>query len=128
MSRAIKFRAWVKNDNEMVYPRSFEIVKVYDNSNEYVYKFDYNTYIKAEFIMQYTGLKDKNGVEIYEGDKVIAAKDGYKTVIGYIIWDDMGADYNIEDNLNIVLCGFGVEEMEYEVIGNIYENPDLIKL
>lgn len=72
-------------------------------------------------LMQYTGLKDKNGKEIYEGD--IIAFPTYKTVIE---WSDKHAAYKpwceyMEGHDNI-------EEGEpIEVIGNIYENPELLK-
>lgn len=77
-------------------------------------------------LMQYTGLKDKNGVEIYEGDIVVARQEGYFTVTGVITWDDEGADYEIQDEGNC-MRGFGITDAIYEVIGNIYENKELLK-
>lgn len=68
--------------------------------------------------MQYTGLKDKNGVEIYEGDIV---KGNYLRGIGEIKWNDKFCKFDISHRMNISPSD------EFEVIGNIYENPELLE-
>jgi len=112
--REIKFRAWDKEIKKMRLPERMK----------HAISLNFNTGIveignggDVEFL-QYTGLKDKNGKEIYEGDIL----DG-----GYVVeWETM------EDNE----MGFGVGigfnvhpdiVEDSEVIGNIYENPKLIK-
>ncbi|QHZ59878.1 YopX-like protein [Alteromonas phage vB_AmeM_PT11-V22] len=63
-------------------------------------------------VMQYTGLKDKNGVELYEGDL-------------YLHWGDIvRADYHsvIYDNMQYTLL-----DGDFEIIGNTYENPELLE-
>lgn len=80
---------------------------------------------KERFIlMQYTGLKDKNGKEIYEGDilKVDWKDNRYKSVIGMVEWDNENAAYRFA-------AGSPSEvSWSHEIIGNIYENPELLKL
>jgi hypothetical protein len=64
-------------------------------------------------IMQFTGLKDKNGKEIYEGDIITERK--YQAVVE---WDEKSLQFN---------CHGMLDGKNYEVIGNIYENPELLE-
>ena len=75
-------------------------------------------------VMQYTGLKDKNGVEIYEGDIVFHSMTrGYeKLAIGVIEWDDYRAQWRHSRYSEECLSGW-----KLEVIGNRYENPELLE-
>lgn len=85
-------------------------------------------------LMQYTGLKDKNGIEIYEGDilkypYVRSSSVNYTIEIGAIEWSDEYCGFIIDEVQNIGgFCGIESKHMnELEVIGNIYENPELFK-
>lgn len=138
----IKFRAWDKEKNKMIYsdetyPRSvykfdFEILKDYKFTlNKMTDRFnvvdeegdDYyiETYSPVDAdTMQYTGLKDKNGKEIYEGDILLCCDLEINGTVFFnegcfrVQWENC-----IED-----LC----ENCDvYEVIGNIHENPELMK-
>ncbi len=125
MKREIKFRAWITetvddNDNpvfEMIYPDRLAIL-------EYGLLSDQLRSTDNCILMQYTGLKDINGKEIYEGDivKTITSKE---MVIG---WSDRFASFTIEKINWAFVHYFGelMEANECEVIGNIHENPELI--
>lgn len=73
----------------------------------------------------YTGLHDKNGVKIFEGDIVRNCKDGRKYKIVFLT--DLGK-YSFEDCDGFCLCGFErIFNYYVEVIGNIYDNPELLE-
>lgn len=79
-------------------------------------------------IMQYTGLKDKNGVEIWEGDRVRTwienhIPGGMETDIGWIVWDKCKGAWRVQSYTWWV----GLDQAIFEVIGNIYENRELTK-
>lgn len=69
-------------------------------------------------LMQYTGLKDKNSKEIYEGDKV-SDENG---IIGIVLWNESEAQFVVEYEEELMNLW-----AECEVVGNIYENPELLK-
>ena len=106
--RDIKFRAWNKRRKEMIF---FDL---------YEHQYEYWDYIK-ETAMQYTGLKDKNGKEIYEGDVIHRHLNVYFAVR----WsNDTWEAYPKYDNQGLYLSAS--QFIECEVIGNIHENPDLL--
>ena len=75
-------------------------------------------------LMQFTGLLDKNGKEIYEGD-ILKFYFGSKWERDQVQYDDKYAHYSLKES-NITLNFFIENEDTLEVIGNIYENPELI--
>ena len=110
MKQIIKFRAW-ENNNRMRYESDFW--QRCDLGN-YLHSIGVFKDVK---IMQFTGLTDKNGKEIYEGD--IFHKGS-----GRVVWK--------EGSCQFVLEGKDWENplklyTDHEIIGNIYENPELIK-
>lgn len=88
---------------------------------------EYDTFELSKVnLMQYTGLKDKNGKEIYEGDVV---KDYYCEYVDdkYTVGFSDGLFYplvQVEQGYN---CIDKYDKNRFEVIGNIYENPELLK-
>lgn len=123
MSRKIKFRAWV-NDHWTDFIPVAKTLGIYSES---VIDVDGYTYEKENpfIVEQYTGLKDKTGKEIYEGDIVKNIEGVNETAV--CVWDESNAEFDFRgkdgkytrDNVKSWL------EM-YEVIGNIHENPELL--
>ena len=112
--REIKFRAWDNELNEVFYSK----IEQYDDSLSFRFK-HFET--DEPIYMQYTGLKDKNGKEIYEGDIVIV---GQKETPAEVIFEN-GCFYTPAGISRYRLGGWNKESLE--VIGNIYENPELLE-
>ena len=77
-------------------------------------------------VMQYTGLKDKNGKEIYEGDLI--SENGGEPL--EVIWQFHSVRWLMQSTLigrTYREMAYDYAQMNYEVIGNIYENPKLLK-
>lgn len=119
--REIKFRAW--DGVDIIYEVSIDNGNWYKTKNGKRSEF-YS--VKDYPLMQYTGLKDKNGKEIYEEDIVENdfGKGSYVSgkVSGTVIWNEEEAKFDIDSCL-LDECLF---RGNIEVIGNIYENKKLI--
>ena len=120
--REIKFRWWSLKDKLML---NDPLIKIKDamSLNDCIISAQKEAYI----LLQYTGLKDINGIDIYEGDLVkyeslITASDN--PYIAIIFWDVEASCWAIiaSDNRLYLLLDF-----DLEVIGNIYENPELME-
>lgn len=111
MNRDIKFRAWDEVSEKML------------NWNEFLDTNMKNTFIAPEstglILMQYTGLHDKNGKEIYEGDIV-----KYENMTGKIMF--FNGSFILSDLEETEEWELGVINEDIEVIGNIYDNPELL--
>ena len=77
--------------------------------------------IKDNNVMQYTGLKDKNGVLIFEGDIVTTP---YRDTNGYIYYS--APTCGLKDKTGVCVDFTWEDFNEFEVIGNIYENKELL--
>lgn len=120
MQREFKFRAWIKSNERMEYCIGVNPFYVTDCDR-------LNWKYEEVELMQYSGIKDKNEKEIYEGDIVKwKFKRCWKTEvhISQVIWDDFYSSYKLTlrgDNAKMR------KDIEYEIIGNIYKNPDLLE-
>ncbi|MFH5827319.1 YopX family protein [Clostridium perfringens] len=138
MSRELKFRVWDKTSDSMLYQDDFERVEL-DTKNKMVtliaeeesdkshYVLDYEDGIEAE-ILQYTGLKDKNGKEIYEGDILINTNKsklnlGIENQKYLIVYRALG--FGLKPLFKGMALKFNYTDLE--LIGNIYENPELLE-
>lgn len=81
--------------------------------------------IDEDTLGQYTGLHDKNGKEIYEGDTVKALINGI-WYIGQVIYEHSGFTIDVTNNKQLEFGRRGIIERFTEVIGNIYENKNLL--
>lgn len=132
MSREIKFRAWDKDAKQWV-----DDVLLTCNK----YAFIFQNHYKCEFVgedrdielSQYIGLKDKNGKEIYEGD-IIKSHGSHPLEVYWmglawgVRWKDLCNDEEsiiCDDGGDMEMDENGLKHME--VIGNIYENQELLK-
>ena len=118
--REIKFRGFFKDDKEMFNFKHLNLDNFYKSNN-------------VE-LMQYTGLKDKNGVEIYEGD-IIKDSSGMLMIVE---WDSRVCTsmfiFKVINTIGHIKAGRIVnthvwitsDDNDIEVIGNIYENPELL--
>lgn len=107
MKREIKFRAWDNVNKNMELN-----IHHLDLLNEFLSKEKYD-------VMQFTGLLDKNGNKIYEGDIF-----NYGGIIGQVVFNS--GCFNFFNGKNITMCMRDHESNQFEIIGNIHQNPDLL--
>lgn len=123
--KELKIKAWLKKEKKMVsiigIDFNYEYIRYTEDDN--LFNENYKT---AEFknieLLQFTGLKDNGGQELYEAD-VIKFNDGIDDIYGLISYDDEDGTYRVSyENITEHLSE---REGDFEIVGNIFENPDL---
>lgn len=125
-----RFRAWLKKDKEMI-----EVDEIHFYNGEFDFIGDAITWMCKSndcVLMQSTGLTDKNGKEIFEGDIVKVTDDDERTNfpdggIGTICGLDEIFMWYIDGQVHNGLFDIS-QEYYIEVIGNIYENPEMLEV
>lgn len=122
--REIKFRVWDTYNKEMLELKELN----YEYGEPAIRTTMYSNYFGPSdmILMQYVGLKDKNGKEIYEGDIVQILGGEYEQ--GFYEWDEKVQIKDlIYDGFNLMMTISQIGNQAIEIIGNIYENPELLK-
>lgn len=135
MNRDIKFRLWSKIGKKFIETDNPDLDFVINN-NGYLYSIEYcygETCILPQMdteVLQFTGLKDRNGKEIYEGDilKYNFPYDGRLKHVSSVKFLETEASFGIKDRYENEIPLYRIAANNYfEVIGNIYENEELLK-
>lgn len=131
--REIKFRAWVKSYESMIellptfgkydFEDGFVASFVVDGYSEFGAHEKYDVQKNDLILMQYTGLKDKNGKEIWECD--VVRNEAWNPEL-FVVKFERGEFYLDSEEVKPYQTSIHYVE-SFEVIGNIYENPELSK-
>ena len=120
--REIKFRAWDKEEQEMLDWDKFfnlDIAQVFESKGSW-----------GVYPMQYTGAKDLNNTEIYEDDIIVWAEEtnhGISLFKAVVVWSEDSLEYIALNELGWSMCLYEIIEKNGYIVGNVHENSGLLK-
>lgn len=128
--REIKFRGFNNFNNGWIYGSLVEIYEDCHILKEGKTFFDRHTKVDKESIGQYTGLKDKDGKEIYEGDILKYKRNDISEENFKLYWNEEESAFYLQNILypnddDIAVKYYRIEN--FEIIGNIFENKELLE-
>lgn len=138
--REIKFRAWLQEERRMMV-EIMEISFAFEGNGEFrpdqvsglvgegqEKYITYGAHYSSDIILlQFTGLQDKNGKDTYEGDIVRYDSQHKKGWVTQVIFDESGSWYPFNDPYHTEDEQGDWFTSEFEIIGNLHENPELLK-
>jgi uncharacterized phage protein (TIGR01671 family) len=117
MNRVIEFRVWDEGYKQMYYAKNgYAPVSYFGLSNSDLVA---STMANKHHLMQFSGLHDKNGKKIFERD-ILKDKNGIVSIVEY-----RNCEFVKNDRISVPPLFASSGYLQIEVIGNLYENPDL---
>ena len=129
-NRELKFRAWDNLKKEWLKRKVYHFNPHFNE--EGIGEFRLSQHAEGFTIQQYTGLKDRNGNDIYEGDICNAGMvigDVNYSIGGFYLASNPLMEYfkGYPDNMNVLSPDWDYSWIDVEVIGNVMQNPELLK-
>lgn len=136
MEREIKFRGKTINGNEWIYGPTISQGTIKRKANKWFMEVAENKWkgLQPNTLGQYTGLKDKNGKEIYEGDIVLTPF--IDPIFGDMVGEDLyvkrqvkfnGGSFVVNEGDGFIYLECFTQNNHIEICGNIHDNPELLK-
>src|SRR5688500_13804971 len=126
--REIKFKAYVPGKGWI---QGFNLINFHNYYTKglepKLQRYDSEWNLSDIHLVQYTGLKDKNGKEIYEGDILAGYRSGKRTINNDSVVFEAGKFKLKYTPGDLIQFTYSLSEYQCEVIGNIYENPELLQ-